>query len=315
MTAVEWSQDTIVAQRPAVVFCVLATITHAVFWIQVYHFSSYRKTNMQWIYAYLITDQLLIVRFFSSYIIHTGFYQSASNSIWTFIICLTDATVDNYLNFLAIYILLAINICRYCQIVQNHNVYRTNPRLIVLSHFVIYLTPIIILAVQLTQGWVELITLPGDNCSIQILTLGTQMFNVIHAYALPIFLNVLVILLSLYHVHLKTFRRQDQIRISARDKYHRSMVIQFLLFYVIWLAFWSPDVLVYQFTTGDSVLNTVTSLLNYVGIMLDPIVIAALDIRVRKGWVSSWHLIKKRFVDVPARVAPTTTVQREGTRF
>lgn len=99
MAALEWSQDTVVAQRPAVVFCVLATITHTVFWIQVYHFSSYRKTNMQWIYAYLITDQLLIVRFFSSYIIHTGFYQSASNATWGFIICLTDATVDNYLNF------------------------------------------------------------------------------------------------------------------------------------------------------------------------------------------------------------------------
>ena len=126
--------------------------------------------------------------------------------------------------------LLGIIICRYFQIVHNYNLYRKNPYLLITVHFVKYLTPVIILAVQLAQGWAELVTIPGDFCDTDFSTIGTQVIDVAHGYALPILLNMLV----------------------------------------------------YQFTVGESLWATVASLLNCVGISLDPIVVRALDVRVGK---------------------------------
>ena len=315
LTALQWTSDTIVSQRPALVFCFLGIVIHTMFWIQVCMQPSYRKWNMQWLYVYVINDQLLICRFFFSYIVHTNLYQTASHAGWALFVCFVDAAVDNYLNIITIYILLAINVGRYFQIVYNHNVYKKNPFLLIVAHFVIYSTPIAVIAIQLTHGWGILTTFPGNSCDIGYVSIITQIFNVVHGYVLPIFLNVVVILMNLCHVHLKTYRRRAQIRISARDKYHRSLVIQFLLFYIIWLTFWSPDVLVYQFTVGESIWKEIASAFNYVGIALDPIIIAALDVRIRKGWISMWHFIKRSYTGAPIRVVPVPTEQKDETRY
>jgi hypothetical protein len=249
---------------------------------------------MQWLYAYLATDILLLFRFFSTFIVHTISYDCTPSRAWYFFICYFEAGVDNYLNILEVYILLALNLCRYVQIVRNKNVYVTNPRLLTLAHVVIYLIPLIFFIIQFFIGWAKLVQFPGDSCDISYENVCSQIINIIIAFVLPIGLNILVIFLSIRHVHLTSRLNRAQHHVSAREKYHRSLVIQFLVFYTVWLSLWSPNIIVYQFTSGASTASFVASLLNYIEISLDPIIVGALDVRFYQAWKKFCVYVKNK---------------------
>ena len=101
---------------------------------------------------------------------------------------------------------------------------------------------------------------------------------------------------SARHVHLSSQLRRAQHHISAREKYNRSLVIQFLIFYTIWLLLWSPNLIAYQFTNYISNVTIITSLLNYIEISLDPIIIAALDVRFQKIWRRLWTRLRNTVI-------------------
>ena len=112
------------------------------------------------------------------------------------------------------------------------------------------------------------------------------------------------------HIRLTSQLRPAQHHVSAREKYHRSLVIQFFIFYIVWLLLWSPNLIVYQFTTGISNITLLTSLLNYIEIALDPIIVAALDVRFQKLWRNLWarlaNILGFRGIN-QRRVVPITT--------
>jgi hypothetical protein len=114
----------------------------------------------------------------------------------------------------------------------------------------------------------------------------------------------------MHHVHLTSRLTAQQHHETAREKYHRSLVIQFVVFYTVWLLLWSPNLLIYQFTSGTSNATIIASLLNFIEITLDPIIIAALDVRFQKIWLKIWvrceNFIRGRKPD-QRRIAPTTT--------
>jgi hypothetical protein len=103
-----------------------------------------------------------------------------------------------------------------------------------------------------------------------------------------------VIYLSIRHVNLTSRLQRAQHHVSAREKYHRSLVIQFLIFYTIWLLLWSPNVISYQFTYRAAVLRIVR-VLEFVQIALDPIIICALDVRFWEVWQNMWRHVKNRY--------------------
>jgi hypothetical protein len=251
---------------------------------------------MQWIYAYLITDILLLLRFFFVYGIHSTSKECSPNEIWARFVCYFEASVDNYLNVLEVYILLALNICRYVQIAHNRNVYTADLKILFVAHLVIYLLPLIILVIQSSVGWAQLEHFVDDVCDIRYMNIYVQIFNIIICFALPISLNIIVISMSVRHVQITSHLRRGQNLMSARDKYHRSLVIQFLCFYIIWLSLWSPNVIVYQFTSGGSTLTTNTRLINFIEIALDPLIIGALDIRFWNAWKKIWADVKKKYL-------------------
>jgi hypothetical protein len=196
-------------------------------------------------------------------------------------------------------------------------------RLLTLAHVIIYLLPVISFIIQLFTGWAQLVQFPGDSCDISYVNVYSEILNTIIAFALPISLNILVIFLSIRHVHLTSRLNRAQHHVSAREKYHRSLVIQFFVFYTIWLSLWSPNIIVYQFTTGTSTATLIASLLNYIEIALDPIIISALDVRFYQAWKKLFAYVKnkvlRQFQHEQRRIGPATvaitlqTMQRKRT--
>jgi len=118
--------------------------------------------------------------------------------------------------------------------------------------------------------------------------------NTTITFILPIILNILVICVSIHHVHVTSQLRRTQHHVSAREKYHRSLVIQFLIFYIVWLLLWSPNVIIYQFTYSTAIIKIVR-LLSFILVVLDSIIIGALDVRFWEVWQNIWRHIKNRY--------------------
>ncbi|UJR27451.1 hypothetical protein I4U23_008740 [Adineta vaga] len=299
-----WGQSTIDSQRPILYVCIIASFTHAMFWLQIICCSALRQKTMQWIYAYLITDIFLLVRFFFLFIVHTTSTDCQPNQSWYLFISYFEAIFDNYLNILGVYILLALNICRYAQIARNRNVCVTHVRLLVAAHFGIYFIPLILLIIQISVGWAKLDAHGGEICDLRYTHIYVQVFNVLIAFVFPLSCNVIVIYASVRHIHLVSHLRQGRHHVSAREKYHRSLVIQFLVFYTIWMLLWSPNIIVYQLQNKNGKIVSICQLLNFVEIVLDPMIIAGLDVRFFHAWKKNWEMLKSKLLREQRRIRP-----------
>ncbi|CAF3923527.1 unnamed protein product [Adineta steineri] len=308
-TPLFWTQEALDSRKARLIVCIIASFIHSIFWLQLAFCSSVRQTSMQWIYAYLITDMVLLFRFFLIYIVYSTSNICEPSRPWVLFIYYFDGTVDNYFNLLEVYILLALNICRYIQIVYNKNVYRAHAKLLILAHLCIYIFPLISLVIQFVCGWSQLVVNFRDSSQVTYTNIYIQVFNVITAFVLPISLNITVIYLSMRHVRLTSTLQQGQHHVSAREKYNRSLVIQFLVFYTIWLSLWSPNIIVYQISIDGNV-TSIVRLLNFIGITLDPIIIAALDVRFWQEWRKVFMYLKNnKIFNQPngGRIRPATT--------
>ena len=283
-------------QQASFYVCIIAVITHSLFWLQVICYSSVRQRSVQWLFAYLITDILLLFRYFFLCIVHTNSpHKSSLQSTWLIFVCYFEATVDIYLNTLEVYILLALNICRYIQIVYNKDVYITHVRILICAHLLIYFVPIILYILELTTEWAQVNMYSDGTCDVSYNNIIIQILNLIIVFALPIALNIAVIGCSIHHIHLTSRLNRTRLHVSAREKYHRSLIIQFFIFYIVWLLLWSPNLIVYQFTSGTSKLTTIASLLNFIEIAVDPIIIAALDVRFQRVWSNIRKYIERTY--------------------
>jgi hypothetical protein len=144
--------------------------------------------------------------------------------------------------------------------------------------------PAIGFIIEIAAGWAAIRVFSGESCDTIFPNPYIQGFNLTCGYILPILLNIIVIYLNVHHVHLISRLQRARHHVSAREKYHRSLVIQFLVFYAVWISLWSPNLIVFQFTSGTSNMAQLFSLLNYIEITLDPIIIAALDVRFQRLW-------------------------------
>ncbi len=306
-----WSQQAAKIVKPIFYLCILATINHLLFWIQFVAYPSVRQHSMQWLYAYLITDLLLLIRFFLLYA-----YRWSSicvPHVLRIIICYCEAIFDNYLNLIQSYILLALNICRYLQIAYNHNVYSLNRHAIILAHLLIYILPLLGHVTTIICGWSKLDNPPGDACDLLPVSLTIRLFFLLFSYFIPVILTLFFLLLSLNYIHNTDGIRTQEI-VDARLKHHRQLVIQSCVFYSLWLFLWSPHLLVFPFYHKSSTVGTIAQMLNYMSITVDPIVIAALDTRFLKAWRSTGdhfkrHVRRQQSISVPVTY-PSNSSQR-----
>ncbi|CAF1360225.1 unnamed protein product [Rotaria sordida] len=287
-----WTQTVIDNIKPQLYACIIALVIHLILWLQIIFCSSLRKKSLLWIYSYLITDILLLLRFLFSYIVHITFTECEPSRAWILLICYFEAVLDNYLNITEVYILLALNICRYVQIVYNRNVYQVHMKLLILTKFCISLIPLIIFIVEFLFGWAQIKERIRDSCDVLYMNIYIQVFNITFGYALPMFLNVLVIYAGIRYVNLTSTLRRTQHHVSAREKYHHSLVIQFLCFYLIWGGLWSPYTIISQVSFSKQDVTNTVALLNLIQIAFDPIIIAALDVRFWHEWQKVWVRVK-----------------------
>ncbi|CAF0722508.1 unnamed protein product [Adineta ricciae] len=307
-TPLLWTKEATEDRRARLIACSVAVFTHTAFWLQLLFCPSVRQKSMQWIYAYLVTDILLLMRFFFIYIVRITATECEPTKLWFYFVCYVEATVDNYLNVLEVYMLLALNICRYIQIAYNKNVYQLHKKLLLVTHITMYVSTAFSFIIQFSVKWARLDIKFQDSCQVTYTNIYIQVFNIITAFALPILLNVVVIYMSARHVRL-TSTLQRATHVSAREKYNRSLVIQFLIFYIIWVALWSPNVILFQIAGGGT-LTATFRLLNFIEIALDPLIIAALDVRFWQAWQKFGQYVRVEIVkrgSTAGRIGPTTT--------
>jgi hypothetical protein len=296
-----WSEQAARTVKPLFYICIVATIIHILFWIQLIAYPTVRRWSMQWLYAYLATDLLLLVRFFLLYAYR--WWPICVSHFLRIIVCYSDAIFDNYLNLLQSYILLALNICRYLQIVHNHNVYSSNRYTIMIAHFFIYLLPLFGHIMAIKFGWAILQNPPGNTCDLLPVSLTIRIIFLLLSYFIPVILTLLFLFLCLNYVR-NTDGIQTKEIVDARHKYHRQLVIQSSVFYSLWIILWSPHLLVFPFYYKNSRIGTIAQILNCISITLDPIIIAALDVRFLQAWKSTGDYLKRyirrhRSIQVP----------------
>jgi hypothetical protein len=128
-------------------------------------------------------------------------------------------------------------------------------------------------------------------------------------YVIPVCLNIIFLSLCIRYISSTRNIASQQI-INNRRKFHRTLLIQSILFYSIWLILWSPFVISFQFTNVNSPVGIATSFVNYVQVATDPIIVAIIDKRFLKAWRTTY----RKFVGNRQRqVHPTlvTTTSRK----
>lgn len=296
-----WSANVMAARGPTLVICSVAIAIHTIFWIQLLFYSSVRQKGMLWFYLYLLTDLFLIFRFFL-------FYGQRINNTCVprgprVYLCYFEAISKIYTNVIQSYILLGLNICRYVQIVYNRNVYIKDIYLIILSNLIIFLLPLLNIAFQFLINWTQLSKQLGGLCDIAYGSAGVQIYNLIIVYMIPVSLNILFLGLCIRFIS-ATGNIQNRQIINNRRKFHRRILIQSILFYTIWIILWSPFVLSFQFINTNTTAGTFTAMLNYIQVAIDPAIIAIIDRRFLRAWISTFKkILKKR----PRQIQPTLT--------
>ncbi|CAF1470551.1 unnamed protein product [Rotaria sordida] len=208
------------------------------------------------------------------------------------ILCYFEATSKFYTNIVQSYILLALNICRSAQIIFNRNVFIKNPRLIILTHFLIYILPALNITIQIFCNWTILLRTKGESCDIVYSSLTIEIFNLFIIYIIPVALNLIVITFCIRHVSSIKGIHSQQI-INLRRKHKKNLLIRTIIFYSIWLVLWSPNILTFQFINVNTEPGIFISLLNYIAIKTDPIFITVLDVRFFQTWKIIWQKIKE----------------------
>jgi hypothetical protein len=298
-----WSEEAADIIKPLFIICIIAAIIHFLFWINLIAYPTVRQRSMQWLYAYLATDLLLLVRFFFLYAYRWS--PICVPHLLRTIICYCEAAFDSYFNLLQSYILLALNICRYLQVARNHNVYQLQHRKIIVCHFLIYLSPLLCYIIAIICRWLVLHRPDSDACDLFFTTITVQIIFLLLSYIIPITLTLVFLLLSLKYVRNVDGIRTQQI-IDARLKYHRQLVIQSTVFYSFWLLSWSPYLLIFPFYYRHSMAGIITQILSYISLTFDPIVIAALDARFLQAWRSTLNHLRRYLR--PRRIVPILAV-------
>ncbi|CAF1219510.1 unnamed protein product [Adineta steineri] len=292
--------------KPLFYIYIVAAIIHLLFWLNLIPYPTVRQRSMQWLYTYLAIDVLLLIRVFSIYA-----YQWRSMCVPHFlrtIMCYYEAIIDNYLNVLQSYIILALNICRYLQITDNRDIYVIRHRTIIISHFLIYILPILCYIIAILCHWLIVFKPQNDICDLELTSAVVQILFLLFSYFIPLVFTSIFLFLSLRHIRNTNGIRTQQI-IEARLKYHRQLIIQSGAFYSVWLILWSPYLLLFPFYYRHSTQGTITEIFICIGIVLDPFIVAALDIRFLRAWHSTWnHLIEcvrpVRVAPMPVAIAP-----------
>ena len=295
-----WSTDTMMGRIPTLVICIVAAPIHVIFWIHLLFYPSVRQKGIVWLYIYLLSDLFLIFRYLL-------FYGQRANNVCVPItprlyLCYFEAASKIYTNTLQSYILLGLNICRYIQIVHNHNVYVKHTGLLILSQIAIFILPAVNIAFQFVTNWTVLWRKSGSLCDITYNSTYVQIYNLIIVYIIPVSLNILFLSLCIRFIKSTGHIQHQQIR-NNRRKFHRTILTQSLIFYIIWIILWSPFVISFQFINANSLPGMFISLLNYIQVAIDPIIVAVIDVRFLKAWKNTYNKIFKR---TQRHIQPTT---------
>ena len=289
---IPWSKQDNKTARLLLYICIIATIIHCLFWIQLIAYPKVRQWSMQWLYSYLATDLLLLVRFFCSYAYRS--WPWCIPPLFSVFMCYSEAIFDNYLNLLQSYILLALNICRYSQIAHNHNVYSMNRRTILITHCLIYFFPLLGHLLTIHFGWMILIDPPVIECHLKGVSMPARLIFLLFSYFLPVSFALFFLALCLNYIR-NTDGIQSPAIVDARQRYHRQLVIQSVVFYSLWILLWSPHLLLFPFDYKKNFIGIIAQILNYISITLDPIIIAALDVRFLQAWKSTGEHLRESF--------------------
>ena len=300
-----WSGDTLSTRIPIFVICLIAVPIHIIFWIHMISYRSVRQIGMIWLYIYLLSDLFLVFRFLLFY--GQRIQNLCIPQATRIYLCYFEAVTKIYTNIIQSYILLGLNVCRYIQIVYNHNVYTKNLGTILFMLILIFILPLANIAFQFPINWAVLSRRLGSLCDIAYTSAGVQVYNLFIVYIIPVSLNLLFLGLCIRFLSSTSHIENQQIR-NNRQKFHRTLLVQSIKFYSIWIVLWSPFVLSFQFININSPTGISTTLLNFIQTAIDPAVVALIDVRFMKSWKNTYgKLVDKTKRNIHPTSITTTT--------
>ena len=163
----------------------------------------------------------------------------------------------------------------------------------VLMHCLIYFFPLLGHILTIHFHWMTLENAPVFGCDLATSSMIVRLVFLLFSYFLPVILALVFLALCLNFIR-NTDGIQTPAIVDARQRYHRQLVIQSSVFYSLWILLWSPHLLLFPFEYKNSPMGTVAQILNYISITLDPIVIAALDVRFLQAWKSTGEHLRER---------------------
>ena len=303
-----WSEDTFGTRIPIFAICLIAVPIHIIFWIHLLFYRSVRQIGMIWLYIYLISDLFLVFRFLLFY--GQRVQKVCIPQATRIYLCYFEAVTKIYTNIIQSYILLGLNVCRYIQIVYNHNVYTKNLGTILFMLILIFILPLANIAFQFPINWAVLSRRLGSLCDIAYTSAGVQVYNLFIVYIIPVSLNLLFLGLCIRFLSSTSHIENQQIR-NNRQKFHRTILVQSIRFYSVWIVLWSPFVLSFQFININSLTGISTTLLNFIQIAIDPAVVALIDVRFMKAWKST---CRKLVNNTQRQIQPTSMTTTTGRR-
>ena len=188
---------------------ILAFLFHICFWIQVAIHPKLRQMSMLWVYNYLLTDSILLIQLILEYILRMSLPLCISPNTFRFL-CNIEAYTSAYMTILEAYILVCLNISRYCLIVKNYNASARYPTALLLFNIFLYVFGLLIYVLQVEVFQIVEVHRHYDtpSCHLLFLDLKTQVGNLLVVLLIPIVLNCYFMALTTIHVR----RSQQAVR-------------------------------------------------------------------------------------------------------
>ena len=288
------------------IICIVAAILHFLIWFQLFIHKIKFDITFLFSLGYILTDIFLLSSYFIQYSIRIRSWIPVTR-----VSCYFEAYFMFYFNLYELYCLTALNICRYCQVVRNRNVYTLHRRTLITSCVMGLLWILINLIIQDIVGWCVVLEETGSSCTLSYTNIGVRIWNMIIILIIPILISFYMLSQSFQYL-----KKTSDGQMILRRNHHWQLVMQSLTFYSIWLTLWSP-VMFYTYldvdTTNENV-QFVVVLLNTLETLADPVISIFLDKRFAQAWKKSFRWINRQFgCYMNARVNPvveTVTVRQ-----
>ncbi len=282
-----WNSLNLSQNNAVLILSISAAIHHFLMWFQVFIQKTKFDLTFLFPFGYLSSDIFLILAYFIQYSIRIRSWIPVTSFS-----CYFEAYFMFYVNLCQSYFLTALNICRYCQIVRNRNMYILHRWILITSSILVSLLILINLIIQDVFGWCVVFEQTGSSCTLSYTNIVVRIWNMTIILIMPILISF-----SMLFQAYRYLKKINAGQMVVRRNHHHQLIIQSLIFYSMWAIFWLPLMIVIylDITAVNELIYFIVILLNAFKVVADPVISIFLDKRFAQAWKKSWQWITRQF--------------------